>query len=551
MWAVCWSLFSLLLSQEAMVSSQAAYSAERGLIGGGLGEGAQLESERPFRALGFPAGESQAVRYRVFSRGAWSRWMVAEIEAESGTVVWLETPVQRVEIEAARPTRVLLIEPGVTPARSTAPRAQAHSATSGTLPGVIRTRTDWCPAPFLCPANPAPSMTIPTHLVVHHTAGGNQATDWAAVVRSIWELHVRGNGWADIGYNFLIDPTGVVYEGRGDGVLGAHFSGVNGGTSGVALLGTYSRVPGERAALDRLVELLAWQAARWRLDPWGQTIHAASGLELNVIGGHRDAALSPRASGSTECPGNALYAALPEIRDRVCRATADCLPRDRRPNRCIDSTGPCVARFGVIESAEFSARPVVAGSLISIFGNSLDGVQASVNGRAARITFTSPRQVNLQVPPATPIGTARLVLTGLGGRTAEVLFWVTEAAPALYRNGDGDAAAIVADSGAVLSRATPVRAGTALSLFLTGAGSVTPAFPGGATPLSPLFFTTRTWSASIGGQPAEGLFLGLAPGFLGLYQANIRIPAALVPGEHAVSLTVDGVTSQPARIWVD
>ena len=79
-------------------------------------------------------------------------------------------------------------------------------------------------------------------MVVHHSAGANEARDWAAVMRSIWVLHVAGNGWNDIGYNFLIDPNGVIYEGRagGDGVIGAHFSGVNTGTMGVSMVGTFS-----------------------------------------------------------------------------------------------------------------------------------------------------------------------------------------------------------------------------------------------------------------------------------------------------------------------
>src|SRR5437016_1926200 len=97
-------------------------------------------------------------------------------------------------------------------------------------------------------AQPSSSLTAP----MPFRAGGNAATDWAAVVRSIWVLHVQGNGWNDIGYNYLIDPNGVLYEGRGggDGVMGAHFSCVNSGTMGVALLGTFSVVPAPAAALS-------------------------------------------------------------------------------------------------------------------------------------------------------------------------------------------------------------------------------------------------------------------------------------------------------------
>lgn len=66
-----------------------------------------------------------------------------------------------------------------------------------------------------CPAQDPPLYTTVTHLIVHHTAGANTAADWPSVLRSIWVLHVMGNGWNDIGYDYLIDPDGLPYEGRG------------------------------------------------------------------------------------------------------------------------------------------------------------------------------------------------------------------------------------------------------------------------------------------------------------------------------------------------
>ena len=75
-------------------------------------------------------------------------------------------------------------------------------------------RDDWCPDGS-CPPNSSPDFTNVTHLIVHHSAGVNSAADWAAVVRSIWDFHVITRGWSDIGYNWLVAPTGVIYEGRG------------------------------------------------------------------------------------------------------------------------------------------------------------------------------------------------------------------------------------------------------------------------------------------------------------------------------------------------
>ena len=268
----------------------------------------QLTTPTQARALGIAAG-GQAHRLRVrtsIDANHWSAWRHHASDPTEGTLIWFDAPVRYVEVDDAGDARLLLIDPGVTPTQ-----LKSHQHAEGEILG----RAAWCPAPFVCPKNSAPLPTTPAHLIVHHTAGTNSATDWPAVMRAIWELHVKGNGWADIGYNFLIDPNGVAYEGRGDGILGAHFSAVNTGTAGISMIGTYTDRPPSPAALTTLTELLTWQAQRYGLDPLAQTLHAASALELNVISGHRDAGLSPRASGTTECPGVALYPLLPGLRE--------------------------------------------------------------------------------------------------------------------------------------------------------------------------------------------------------------------------------------------
>ena len=94
--------------------------------------------------------------------------------------------------------------------------------------------------------------------VVHHTAGSNSYTraQSASIVRGIQRYHVLANGWDDIGYNFLVDKYGQVFEGRFGGVdrnvVGAHAQGFNQGSVGVALIGNYdsaSITPAARAAL--------------------------------------------------------------------------------------------------------------------------------------------------------------------------------------------------------------------------------------------------------------------------------------------------------------
>jgi N-acetylmuramoyl-L-alanine amidase len=179
----------------------------------------------------------------------------------------------------------------------------------------IVTRTDWdCPDGQITNHGTL-SYTAVTHLIVHHTVNDNDAPDWGAVVLSIWNFHVFDRGFADIGYNYLIDPNGVIYEGRsgGDDVQGAHFSGVNAGTMGIGMLGTFTYLEPTREALLALEGLLAWKCDQRRLDPIGSSVHAASQLDLSTISGHRDG------PGTTECPGEKLYGLLPEIRSDVNR----------------------------------------------------------------------------------------------------------------------------------------------------------------------------------------------------------------------------------------
>lgn len=175
----------------------------------------------------------------------------------------------------------------------------------------------------------APPAYYPVrHLVVHHTAGSNTLAagqTWADVVRSIWSFHTYTRGWGDIGYNYLIDPNGVIYEGRagGDDVVGFHDT-ANYGSMGVSLIGTYSTVEPTAAALDSLVALLAWKADQKRIDPMGRSFYYGCsisrycapfnpGAVIDHISGHRQ--VTP--NGYTTCPGDRLFNLLPLVRQRV------------------------------------------------------------------------------------------------------------------------------------------------------------------------------------------------------------------------------------------
>ena len=161
--------------------------------------------------------------------------------------------------------------------------------------------------------------------VVHHTAGSNSYTpsQAAAIVRGIEVYHVKANRWNDIGYNFLIDRFGTVYEGRGGGidknVIGAHALGFNTGSVGVSLIGNFVSATPPPKMQSALVDLLAWRLDVAHIDPLSRVIDKSRGnakfkagkvVTLRAISGHRD-------TGPSECPGNVAYGLLPALTSRV------------------------------------------------------------------------------------------------------------------------------------------------------------------------------------------------------------------------------------------
>jgi len=168
-------------------------------------------------------------------------------------------------------------------------------------------------------------------LICHHTATQNRDPDPAATIRSIYYYHAVTQAWGDIGYNFLVDEAGRIYEGRysrpypagtyptgenatGQGVTGAHAYQFNSGTVGIALLGTLTNQDTTAAGRNGIEQMLAWKASMQGIDPKGSNrytnpVSGASTTFANIAG-HRDV-------NATECPGGAFYQNLPIVRSDV------------------------------------------------------------------------------------------------------------------------------------------------------------------------------------------------------------------------------------------
>ena len=162
---------------------------------------------------------------------------------------------------------------------------------------------------------------------VHHTdtATVYPCSDAPRIIRGIYAYHVLSNGWNDIGYNFLVDRCGRVYEGRYGGttrpVIGAHTLGMNTSSTGIAMIGDFTSSRPTTAAVTALERLLAWRLDVAHVDPLAHAemisggneyFHPGQHVVLRVISGHRD-------GSATSCPGAALYAMLPSIAQAVAK----------------------------------------------------------------------------------------------------------------------------------------------------------------------------------------------------------------------------------------
>ncbi|MDQ0750838.1 hypothetical protein QF034_005069 [Streptomyces africanus] len=283
-------------------------------------------------------GPSDGVQVRV-SGGRLPEGLRVELVDPDGGSDAVQTTV--VEPDGAEPDVVEpdvvepdVVEPDVVEPAAGAPRAERPAVTS---------RSAWGADESL--VKDPPTYTTDTKaMFVHHTAGTNDYTcaESASIVRGVFLYHVRSNGWNDIGYHFLVDKCGTVFEGRAGGmdkpVLGAHTYGFNTATSSVSVLGDYSKTTANAAVRESVAKVAAWKLGLYGIDPTGTTVLTAGAdngkykagqkVTLHRISGHRD-------GYPTECPGQHLYDDLPQIRTLAGKAAK---PAESAP----EPTGPVI-----------------------------------------------------------------------------------------------------------------------------------------------------------------------------------------------------------------
>ena len=211
-----------------------------------------------------------------------------------------------------------------------AARRRIRAVSSRQIPGapVMFTRAQWGGDTVI--PRYAPSIGQVQLAFVHHTVNANDygPEDSAGIVLGIAKYHRNYNGWSDIGYNFLVDQYGQIFEGRAGGIdkaiVGAQAQGFNSVSTGVASLGTFTDVPLSVAGIDALGRIIGWKLGLHGVPAEGAvTVTSLGGasnrwaagtpVTLQRVSGHRDGC-------ATTCPGDGLYAQLPDIRARAAGA---------------------------------------------------------------------------------------------------------------------------------------------------------------------------------------------------------------------------------------
>ncbi|HEY1594051.1 MAG TPA: N-acetylmuramoyl-L-alanine amidase [Thermoleophilaceae bacterium] len=267
--------------------------------------------------------------------GRWSPWVRLEPSEEpsrSGARFATE-PVwaggdDLVQVRSSRPLGGLhlsFVDAHVPGAVAAAHKAQVTLPSGGQLP--ITPRAAW--GASRCKPRRTAGYGRVDLAIVHHTESlnGYSRAESPSVVLGICLFHRNVNDWNDIGYDFLVDRFGQVFEGRAGGVdapvIGAQAGGFNVFSTGVAAIGDFRFRRFSAAGMNSLAQLLAWKLSLDGVPAEGTVTVVSDGgvftpfrkgtpVTLNRIAGHRDA-------DSTVCPGNALYAQLPGLRTRVAQ----------------------------------------------------------------------------------------------------------------------------------------------------------------------------------------------------------------------------------------
>ncbi|MBN1218212.1 MAG: N-acetylmuramoyl-L-alanine amidase [Anaerolineae bacterium] len=389
-----------------------------------------------------PAGAVVAVETRLSNDGqSWGDWSPVPVEyyptrngEYGGVLVWADAAELYVQFKVTlqagangtapvfRKLTLFFNDTSQGPSDEMAV-AQARQSEVGlaslTCPAkpLVIPRTVWgCPPDETSPWWP-PKYQPVTHIVINHTATPNTAQDWAAVVRSIWHYHAHILGWGDVGYQYLIDPVGNIYEGRagGDDVIGA-FDGFNRGAMGIGYIGCYgncdylgiANAEPSAAMLTAGNNLMAWKVDQKNLDPFGSGEYCHQNLS-NIV-----SRSEVTCRGGSLSPGDFLDAKVPEMRQAVADIIAACQEATPTPGLTVIVTVETTTPDPTTETPTPTATPSATPTEQTPTSTSIPSPTSTLTPTPTSTPTTSPDDPTVGLSPA-------FLLLALGGsETAQV-----------------------------------------------------------------------------------------------------------------------------------
>ncbi len=320
-------------------------------------------------------GTDDRVQVRVLDNGVWGGWSDIPREsadhapdpgtAEARSAQGRDGTEPYVAIGSSVQARVLssdaaltggldldVVDPGTSAADATVGAAAPGAAAAAAARPTIYSRAQWGADESIRRADPSYGQVQVAF--VHHTDSSNtySAAQVPAIIRGIYAFHVKGRGWNDIGYNFLVDRFGRLWEGRYGGttkaVIGAHTLNYNSWSFGISAIGNFTSTTPPAAMTSSISRLIAWKLTIHGIQmPASATIN---GKSFWRVSGHRDA-------NSTACPGQRLYNALPAIRRSVI-ARMGTLPRTVITRDVDGAYGPDLIAYPTPAPGEATPGPV-------------------------------------------------------------------------------------------------------------------------------------------------------------------------------------------------
>ncbi len=389
------------------------------------GESRPIGAARTFALLGVEWAGPRRARIELRTRasdGRWSGWTLASVTGHGpdnpaptttfvGDPIWTG-PADAVQLRsgaALHGVRIHFIAATVPPGASAAaayPLAQpVLDAGPGQPPIIARQAWSHGARPSVAPGYGTVKLGF-----VHHTENPNGYGEGEVpgMLYAIYQFHRFVRGWHDIGYNFVIDLFGRIWEARQGGidqaVIGAQAGGYNQVSTGVAVLGTFMDVVPSSAALDALEQLMAWKLSLHGVPTAGRVtvkvnpsdafytpFRPGAHVSLPRVAGHRD-------GDSTECPGNAFYGRLPALRPHIAQLAGGAAAlRLKTPSQAliapatIELSGT-LARLG---GGPLAGAPVEIQRVVGGAGTTLAELSTDSGGRFA-YTVQSTVNVALQ-----------------------------------------------------------------------------------------------------------------------------------------------------------